>query len=145
MFLHVCMSTCVLTLQHCLTDKISKKGSHFPLEDSLSARSVKRMESMETDYKFKCQLAHGSPQIAISGFTKVAELYSKIVQGFSIPPSEILYCTVNNPLNFMIVLLGDEGERKFVEITKDGPLGITVTDNGAGFSFNKKFQSLCCQ
>ncbi|XP_015507033.1 PDZ domain-containing protein GIPC3 isoform X1 [Parus major] len=99
---------------------------------------------------FHTQLAHGSPTGRIEGFTNVKELYAKIAEVFDISPTEILFCTLNTHKVDMQKLLGGQigledfifahvrGETKEVEVTKtEDALGLTITDNGAGYAFIK--------
>ncbi|KAG9351234.1 hypothetical protein JZ751_025125, partial [Albula glossodonta] len=99
---------------------------------------------------FHTQLAHGSPTGRIHGFTNVKELYIKIAEAFNISPSEILFCTLNSHKVDMGKLLGGQigledfifahvrGDTKEVEVTKtEDALGLTITDNGAGYAFIK--------
>ncbi|XP_051930596.1 PDZ domain-containing protein GIPC3 isoform X2 [Hippocampus zosterae] len=102
---------------------------------------------------FHTQLAHGSPTGRIHGFTNVKELYAKIADVFNISPSEILFCTLNSYKVDMQKLLGGQigledfifahvrGETKEVEVTKtEDALGLTITDNGAGYAFIKRIK-----
>ncbi|XP_072516783.1 PDZ domain-containing protein GIPC3 [Salminus brasiliensis] len=102
---------------------------------------------------FHTQLAHGSPTGRIHGFTNVKELYAKIAEVFDISPSEILFCTLNSHKVDMQKLLGGQigledfifahvrGETKEVEVTKtEDALGLTITDNGAGYAFIKRIK-----
>uniref|UniRef100_A0A3B4EAZ9 PDZ domain-containing protein n=2 Tax=Pygocentrus nattereri TaxID=42514 RepID=A0A3B4EAZ9_PYGNA len=102
---------------------------------------------------FHTQLAHGSPTGRIHGFTNVKELYGKIAEVFNISPSEILFCTLNSHKVDMQKLLGGQigledfifahvrGETKEVEVTKtEDALGLTITDNGAGYAFIKRIK-----
>lgn len=102
---------------------------------------------------FHCQLAHGSPTGIISGFTNVKELYQKIAEVYEIPSNEILFCTLNTHKVDMGKLLGGQiglddfvfahkrGQAKEVEIVKtEDALGLTITDNGAGYAFIKKIK-----
>lgn len=102
---------------------------------------------------FHTQLAHGSPTGRIHGFTNVKELYAKIAEVFEISPSEILFCTLNSHKVDMQKLLGGQigledfifahvrGETKEVEVTKtEDALGLTITDNGAGYAFIKRIK-----
>ncbi|CAG00627.1 unnamed protein product, partial [Tetraodon nigroviridis] len=102
---------------------------------------------------FHTQLAHGSPTGRIHGFTNVRELYTKIAEVFNISPSEILFCTLNSHKVDMQKLLGGQigledfifahvrGETKEVEVTKtEDALGLTITDNGAGYAFIKRIK-----
>ncbi|XP_037086944.1 PDZ domain-containing protein GIPC3-like [Pollicipes pollicipes] len=100
---------------------------------------------------FHCQLAHGSPTGIISGFTNVKELYQKIADCYDMPVSEILFCTLNTHKLDMSKLLGGQigledfifahkkGQAKEIEIVKtEQALGLTITDNGAGYAFIKR-------
>ncbi|NXP01292.1 GIPC3 protein, partial [Certhia brachydactyla] len=102
---------------------------------------------------FHTQLAHGSPTERIEGFTNVKELYAKIAEVFDISPTEILFCTLNTHKVDMQKLLGGQigledfifahvrGETKEVEVTKtEDALGLTITDNGAGYAFIKRIK-----
>ncbi|NWY28651.1 GIPC3 protein, partial [Pheucticus melanocephalus] len=102
---------------------------------------------------FHTQLAHGSPTGRIEGFTNVKELYAKIAEVFDISPTEILFCTLNTHKVDMQKLLGGQigledfifahvrGETKEVEVTKtEDALGLTITDNGAGYAFIKRIK-----
>ncbi|KAL4648727.1 PDZ domain-containing protein GIPC1 [Arapaima gigas] len=102
---------------------------------------------------FHTQLAHGSPTGRIEGFSNVRELYSKIGEAFAIPPSEILFCTLNTHKVDMDKLLGGQigledfifahvkGQKKEVEVFKgEDALGLTITDNGAGYAFIKRIR-----
>ncbi|XP_016329973.1 PDZ domain-containing protein GIPC3-like [Sinocyclocheilus anshuiensis] len=99
---------------------------------------------------FHAQLAHGSPTGRIHGFTNVRELYARIAEVFNISASEILFCTLNSHKVDMQKLLGGQigledfifahvrGETKEVEVVKtEDALGLTITDNGAGYAFIK--------
>ncbi|XP_067252936.1 PDZ domain-containing protein GIPC3 [Chanodichthys erythropterus] len=102
---------------------------------------------------FHTQLAHGSPTGRIHGFTNVRELYTKIAEVFNISASEILFCTLNSHKVDMQKLLGGQigledfifahvrGETKEVEVIKtEDALGLTITDNGAGYAFIKRIK-----
>jgi len=105
------------------------------------------------DMVFHCQLAHGSPTRQIRDFTNVKQLYESIAKAFAIKTNDILYCTLNTHKVDMSRLLGGQiglddflfahvkGEAKTVKILKDGPaLGLTISDNGAGYAFIKKIR-----
>ncbi|XP_056646907.1 PDZ domain-containing protein GIPC1-like [Diorhabda sublineata] len=107
----------------------------------------------KNNLQFYCQLAHGSPTAFVSGFSNVKELYDKIGECFDIPPSEILFCTLNTYKVDMKKLLGGQigledfifahrkGRPKEVELTKsEDALGLTITDNGAGYAFIKRIK-----
>ncbi|XP_074036397.1 PDZ domain-containing protein GIPC-like protein kermit [Leptinotarsa decemlineata] len=103
--------------------------------------------------QFYCQLAHGSPTAFVSGFSNVRELYEKIAECFGIPASEILFCTLNTYKPDMKKLLAGQigledfifahkkGRPKEIELVKsEDSLGLTITDNGAGYSFIKRIK-----
>ncbi|CAG9853557.1 unnamed protein product [Phyllotreta striolata] len=103
--------------------------------------------------QFYCQLAHGSPTTFVSNFKNIKELYERIGESFNIPASEILYCTLNSYKIDMNKLLGGQigledfifahckGRPKEVELTKSqNALGLTITDNGAGYAFIKRIK-----
>ncbi|RXM29861.1 PDZ domain-containing protein GIPC1 [Acipenser ruthenus] len=102
---------------------------------------------------FHTQLAHGSPTGRIEGFTNVKELYGKIADVFNLSVSEILFCTLNTHKIDMDKLLGGQigledfifahtkGIKKEVEVFKsEDALGLTITDNGAGYAFIKRIK-----
>jgi len=102
---------------------------------------------------FHCQLAQGSPTGIISGFTNVKELYKKIAECYDMVPSDILFCTLNTHKVDMTHLLGGQiglddfifahrkGDKKEIEIVKtEDALGLTITDNGAGYAFIKRIK-----
>ncbi|KAL4659206.1 PDZ domain-containing protein GIPC1-like isoform X1 [Arapaima gigas] len=104
---------------------------------------------------FHTQLAHGSPTGRIEGFSNVRELYTKIGEAFGIPPDEvgIMFCTLNTHKVDMDKLLGGQigledfifahvkGQKKEVQVLKgDDALGLTITDNGAGYAFIKRIR-----
>uniref|UniRef100_A0A672LBV4 PDZ domain-containing protein GIPC2-like n=1 Tax=Sinocyclocheilus grahami TaxID=75366 RepID=A0A672LBV4_SINGR len=102
---------------------------------------------------FHTQLAHGSPTGRIEGFTNVKELYGKIAEAFNLHPDEILFCTLNTHKIDMEKLLGGQigledfifahikGLKKEVEVYKaEEALGLTITDNGAGYAFIKRIK-----
>ncbi|XP_066149523.1 PDZ domain-containing protein GIPC3 [Euwallacea fornicatus] len=103
--------------------------------------------------QFYCQLAHGSPTAFVSGFSNVRELYEKIGEAFDMPASDIIFCTLNTFKPDMKKLLGGQigledfifahrkGRPKEVELEKsEDSLGLTITDNGAGYSFIKRIK-----
>jgi len=102
---------------------------------------------------FHCQLAQGSPTGIISGFTNVKELYVKIAECYDMLASDILFCTLNTHKVDMSHLLGGQiglddfifahrkGRPKEIEICKsEDALGLTITDNGAGYAFIKRIK-----
>jgi len=102
---------------------------------------------------FHCQLAHGSPTGLITGFTSVRELYLKIAECYDMPAEDILFCTLNTHKIDMNRLLGGQiglddfifahrrGQPKEIEILKSqDALGLTITDNGAGYAFIKRIR-----
>ncbi|XP_053575397.1 PDZ domain-containing protein GIPC1 [Bombina bombina] len=103
---------------------------------------------------FHAQLAHGSPTGRIEGFSNVKELYGKIAEAFNIPVGEVMFCTLNTHRLDMDKLLGGQigledfifahvrGQRKELDVYKsEESLGLTITDNGAGYAFIKRFFS----
>ncbi|XP_016423124.1 PDZ domain-containing protein GIPC2 [Sinocyclocheilus rhinocerous] len=109
--------------------------------------------SMRPKLVFHTQLAHGSPTGRIEGFSNVKELYSKIAEAFNLSPDEILFCTLNTHKIDMEKLLGGQigledfifahikGLKKEVEVYKaEEALGLTITDNGAGYAFIKRIK-----
>ncbi|XP_048846675.1 PDZ domain-containing protein GIPC1 [Brienomyrus brachyistius] len=102
---------------------------------------------------FHTQLAHGSPTGRIEGFSNVRELYAKIGEAFGIPPADVMFCTLNTHKVDMEKLLGGQigledfifahvkGQRKEVDVFKgEDALGLTITDNGAGYAFIKRIR-----
>uniref|UniRef100_A0A3B4A0S0 PDZ domain-containing protein n=1 Tax=Periophthalmus magnuspinnatus TaxID=409849 RepID=A0A3B4A0S0_9GOBI len=109
--------------------------------------------SMRPRLIFHTQLAHGSPTGRIEGFSNVRELYAKIGDAFGIPPSEIMFCTLNTHKVDMDKLLGGQigledfifahikGQKKEIIVYKgEDALGLTITDNGAGYAFIKRIR-----
>ncbi|KAJ8731995.1 hypothetical protein PYW08_014725 [Mythimna loreyi] len=109
--------------------------------------------SQKSQLVFHCQQAHGSPLGLISGFSNVKELYQKIAECYDFPPDEILFCTLNTHKVDMKKLLGGQigledfifahrkGRPKEIEIVKtEDALGLTITDNGAGYAFIKRIK-----
>jgi len=107
------------------------------------------------DMVFHVQLAHGSPTKQVRDFTNVKQLYESIAKAFGIKSDEILYCTLNTHKidmtrllggqigldDFMFAHVGDFAASETAKINKDGPaLGLTISDNGAGFAFIKKIR-----
>lgn len=81
------------------------------------------------------------------------QLYESIAKAFGIATTDILYCTLNTHKIDMTRLLGGQiglddflfahvkGEEKATKVNKDGPaLGLTISDNGAGYAFIKKIR-----
>lgn len=102
---------------------------------------------------FHCQQAQGSPTGLISGFSNVRELYQKIAECYEFPADDILFCTLNTHRVDMTKLLGGQiglddfifvhrkGRPKEIEIKKtEDALGLTITDNGAGYAFIKRIK-----
>lgn len=102
---------------------------------------------------FHCQQAHGSPTGLITGFSNVRELYQKIAECYEFPADDILFCTLNTHKVDMTKLLGGQiglddfifvhrkGRPKEIEIRKtEDALGLTITDNGAGYAFIKRIK-----
>lgn len=110
-------------------------------------------EADHFDMVFHCQLAHGSPTRQVRDFTNVKQLYESIAKAFGIETKDILYCTLNTHKVDMSRLLGGQiglddflfahvkGTSKATKVNKDGPaLGLTISDNGAGYAFIKKIR-----
>ncbi|XP_059059740.1 PDZ domain-containing protein GIPC3 [Achroia grisella] len=109
--------------------------------------------SPKSQLVFHCQQAHGSPLGLISGFSNIKELYQKIAECYDFPPEDILFCTLNTHKVDMKKLLGGQigledfifahrkGRPKEIEIVKtEDALGLTITDNAAGYAFIKKIK-----
>ncbi|CAF0838363.1 unnamed protein product [Didymodactylos carnosus] len=144
------------------TSKTSTNSNSNPsaTQNAMSNRSSTQHQSspLSGDHEkqklvFHCQLAHGSPTGLISGFTNVKELYQKIAECFEIPAATILFCTLNTHKLDMGKLLGGQiglddfifahvkGQAKEIEIVKsESALGLTITDNGAGYAFIKRIK-----
>lgn len=118
-----------------------------------SVPSGSQVPADQVDMVFHCQLAHGSATKQIRDFTNVKQLYESIAKAFGIPTSDILYITLNTHKVDMSRLLGGQiglddflfahvkGESKTAKVAKDGPaLGLTISDNGAGYAFIKKIR-----
>jgi len=104
--------------------------------------------------EFKAQLAHdGSVTKKISDFSNVKELYQRLAEVFDIKRNEILFCTLNTHTIDMDHLLGGKlgltdfiflhlkGKHKHISILKsEDALGLTITDNGAGYAFVKRIK-----
>jgi len=102
---------------------------------------------------FHCQQAQGSPTGLISGFSNVRELYQKIAECYEFSADDILFCTLNTHKVDMTKLLGGQiglddfifvhrkGRPKEIELKKtEEALGLTITDNGAGYAFIKRIK-----
>ncbi|KAF0293096.1 PDZ domain-containing protein GIPC1 [Amphibalanus amphitrite] len=102
---------------------------------------------------FHCQLAHGSPTGIISGFTNVKELYQKIADCYDLPVSEVRQgwlrqCEAHTGQTGKAERKGGTsrvtltwGQAKEIEIVKtEQALGLTITDNGAGYAFIKRIK-----
>ncbi|MEE6487753.1 hypothetical protein FKM82_015017 [Ascaphus truei] len=133
------------------TQKARVAGQNVPAAPAQSQPAPPHPPRIRPRLIFHTQLAHGSPTGRIEGFTNVKELYAKIAEVFTISPTEILFCTLNTHKVDMQKLLGGQigledfifahvrGETKEVEITKtEDALGLTITDNGAGYAFIKR-------
>jgi len=125
-----------------------KKKTDRPLPEVPQGNAV---PADQFDMVFHCQLAHGSPTRQVRDFTNVKQLYESIAKAHGIKTEEILYCTLNTHKVDMTRLLGGQiglddflfahvkGEKKTVAVNKDGAaLGLTISDNGAGYAFIKK-------
>lgn len=127
----------------------SRPSNSVPLQ-----HEQKRLSSLKPPpLVFHCQLAHGSPTGLISDFSNVRELYQKIAECYDLPAEEILFCTLNTHKVEMTELLGGQigvgdfifahkkGRPKEIELVKtDDALGLTITDNGAGYAFIKRIK-----
>ncbi|CAK1553711.1 unnamed protein product [Leptosia nina] len=125
-----------------------------PVEDVHNqSNGVDNNNAAKTQLVFHCQQAQGSPLGLISGFSNVKELYQKIAECYDFPPEDILFCTLNTHKVDMKKLLGGQigledfifahrkGRPKEIEIVKtEDSLGLTITDNGAGYSFIKRIK-----
>ncbi|ODM87158.1 PDZ domain-containing protein GIPC1 [Orchesella cincta] len=97
---------------------------------------------------YHCQQAHGGITGLISGFSDMKELFQKIADYYDFPVEEILFCTrnthrlIDSELYFDdFIFVHRKGVRKEVELTKvEGVLGLTLTDNGNGYTFIKGIQ-----
>lgn len=129
--------------------------SPSPVSSPLNNKSQSSVDMSVTKPQlvFHCQLAHGSPTGLITGFGSVKELYKKIAECYDIPVEEILFCTLNSHKIDMTKLLGGQiglddfifahrkGRPKEIEIVKsEDALGLTITDNGAGYAFIKRIK-----
>ncbi|XP_023321134.1 PDZ domain-containing protein GIPC1 [Eurytemora carolleeae] len=123
------------------------------VQESGNRNSVEEHQDSRPRLVFHCQLAQGSPTGIISGFTNVKELYVKIAECYDMPASDILFCTLNTHKVDMGHLLGGQiglddfifahrkGRPKEIEICKsEDALGLTITDNGAGYAFIKRIK-----
>ncbi|PAA78709.1 hypothetical protein BOX15_Mlig009146g5 [Macrostomum lignano] len=126
---------------------------HGPTSPSKS-KNQEYYDPPRPKYNFHCQLAHGSPTGIISGFTNVKELYAKIAECYNIESSDIIFCTLNTHKIEMEHLLGGQiglddflfahikGQKKEIEVEKsEDALGLTITDNGAGYAFIKRIKA----
>lgn len=108
-------------------------------------------EARVQPFSFACELAHGSNQVRVSGFANIPELYHRIAESFSIPVTEIIFCTLDTPQIDMTKLLGNQlsfnhviyahtrGQTKEVSFVKSAEaLGLTLSDNKAGGVFIKR-------
>jgi len=123
-----------------------KKGAPAPAAPAAAP-------AQEFDMVFHVQLAHGSPTRQVRDFTNVKQLYESIAKAFGIATTDILYCTLNTHKVDMTRLLGGQiglddflfahvkGGEKSGKVNKNGPaLGLTISDNGAGYAFIKKIR-----
>ncbi|XP_065214295.1 PDZ domain-containing protein GIPC3 isoform X1 [Planococcus citri] len=121
--------------------------------NNVPIREIVMTETEKPKLIFHCQQAQGSPTGLISGFSNVKELYEKIAECYDFTADEILFCTLNTHKLDMSKLLGGQiglddfifvhrkGRPKEIEIEKsEDALGLTITDNGAGYSFIKRIK-----
>ncbi|OWF35522.1 PDZ domain-containing protein GIPC1-like [Mizuhopecten yessoensis] len=124
-----------------------------PESNGTSAPRSQPVDPPRPKLVFHCQQAHGSPTGIISGFTNVKELYQKIADAYDMDVSDILFCTLNTHKIDMAKLLGGQiglddfifahikGRPKELDVTKsEDALGLTITDNGAGYAFIKRIK-----
>ncbi|OON19572.1 hypothetical protein X801_04559, partial [Opisthorchis viverrini] len=110
-------------------------------------------EDVSPNYRFYCQLAHGSPTGIIEGFRTVRELHAKIAECFDLDVSDIMYCTLNTHKVDVDKVIGHEigindflfahvrGQPKEITIRKESDsFGMTVSDTGCGVVFIKRIQ-----
>ncbi|KAL8615997.1 PDZ domain-containing protein gipc1 [Nucella lapillus] len=134
-------------------DKSVKSATNTENGDHSKVPASVPPQPMRPRLVFHCQQAQGSPTGIISGFTNVKELYQKIADCYDLPVEEILFCTLNTHKVDMGRLLGGQigledfifahikGQPKEVEVTKsEDALGLTITDNGAGYAFIKRIK-----
>lgn len=126
----------------------------LPVEEHhTQSNGVDNNNGQKSQLVFHCQQAHGSPLGLISGFSNVKELYQKIAECYDFSPEDILFCTLNTHKVDMKKLLGGQigledfifahrkGRPKEIEIVKtEDALGLTITDNGAGYAFIKRIK-----
>ncbi|XP_072347021.1 PDZ domain-containing protein GIPC1-like [Scyliorhinus torazame] len=128
-------------------------ASRAPEEEAGDGGPAPGRTSLRPRLVFHTQLAHGSPTGRVEGFTNVRELYTKLGQAFGMESAEIMFCTLNTHKVDMDKLLGGQigledfifahvkGQKKEVEIHKsEDALGLTITDNGAGYAFIKRIK-----
>ncbi|ODM87159.1 PDZ domain-containing protein GIPC1, partial [Orchesella cincta] len=99
---------------------------------------------------YHCQQAHGGITGLISGFSDMKELFQKIADYYDFPVEEILFCTRNTHRVDMKSLIDSElyfDDFIFVHQKRgeersgtDSVLGLTLTDNGNGYTFIKGIQ-----
>ncbi|XP_074611317.1 PDZ domain-containing protein GIPC3-like [Acropora palmata] len=140
--------------QHRGSNAASSRTSHHPTKQPEPRLQPQEEEPPASPkFVFYCQLAHGSPTGKVEGFTNVKELYHKIAEVFDLQTTEILFCTLNTYRVDMERLLGGQiglddfifahikGQQKTVSVSKTSPaLGLTITDNGAGYAFIKRIK-----
>ncbi|KAL5022842.1 hypothetical protein ScPMuIL_001997 [Solemya velum] len=135
------------------TEKEPRSNGTTKASDVVQRNDPPPQQHQRPKLVFHCQQAHGSPTGIISGFTNVKELYQKVAECYDIKVEEILFCTLNTHKVDMSRLLGGQigledfifahikGRPKEVDVTKsDDALGLTITDNGAGYAFIKRIK-----
>lgn len=127
----------------------------LPLTPELRQKRKTSTSCNMRELEFKAQLAHdGSVTKKISDFANVKELYQRLAEAFNVQKSEILFCTLNTHTIDMDHLLGGKlgltdfifvhlkGKQKELAVLKsEDALGLTITDNGAGYAFVKRIKS----
>lgn len=139
--------------QHHGSNAVASRTSHQPAKPERLQQPQEQAPPATPKFVFYCQLAHGSPTGKVEGFTSVKELYQKIAEVFNLQTTEILFCTLNTYRIDMERLLGGQiglddfifahikGQQKTVSVVKTNPaLGLTITDNGAGYAFIKRIK-----
>ncbi|XP_068676155.1 PDZ domain-containing protein GIPC3-like [Montipora foliosa] len=139
--------------QHHGSNAVASRTSHQPAKPERLQQHQDEAPPATPKFVFYCQLAHGSPTGKVEGFTSVKELYQKIAEVFNLQTTEILFCTLNTYRIDMERLLGGQiglddfifahikGQQKTVSVVKSNPaLGLTITDNGAGYAFIKRIK-----
>ncbi|WAR24185.1 GIPC1-like protein [Mya arenaria] len=141
-----------------ISQSVTRPGEESPASNGTAKNEVTQKNEAPTPQPrpklvFHCQQAHGSPTGIISGFSNVKELYQKIAECYDMETDQILFCTLNTHKIDMSRLLGGQigledfifahikSQPKEVDVTKsEDALGLTITDNGAGYAFIKRIK-----